>query len=153
MSEPLFETWAINGRVVLYMLEATAAAALSAPGATHGRSVGEMFGHIHNVRVMWLQSAAPTLLEGLTKLDKDAAADKLVLHQALARSAAAIGLMLTQALPSGKVKGFKPHAAAFVGYLIAHEGYHLGEIGVALQQSGHPLDRKTAFGMWEWGVR
>ncbi len=103
MSDALLETWAINGRVVLYVL--------------------------------------------------DAAAAKPALRQALARSAAAIGQMLTQALPGGKVKGFKPHAAAFAGYLIAHEGYHLGEIGVALQQSGHPLDRKTAFGMREWGVR
>ena len=39
------------------------------------------------------------------------------------------------------------------GYLIAHESYHHGEIGVALAQLGHPLDKKAAFGMWEWGVR
>jgi hypothetical protein len=28
-----------------------------------------------------------------------------------------------------------------------------GDLGGALAQSGHPLDRKTACGMWEWGVR
>jgi hypothetical protein len=56
-------------------------------------------------------------------------------------------------LAAGKIKGFKPHPHAFASYLIAHEHYRLGEIGVALTQSGYPLDKKTAFGMWEWGVR
>ncbi len=37
--------------------------------------------------------------------------------------------------------------AAFVGYLVAHDGYHWGEIGIALAQSGRPLDRKVAYGM------
>jgi uncharacterized damage-inducible protein DinB len=40
-----------------------------------------------------------------------------------------------------------------VGYLCAHEGYHRGEIGVILHQAGDKLDQKTAFGLWEWGVR
>lgn len=153
MEDPLLETWAINGRVVLYVLDAAAEAGLTGSGATRGRSVSEMFAHIHNVRLMWLQSAAPDLSGNLAKLEKGAAGDKATLARALTDSASAIGQMQSRALPSGKVKGFKPHAAAFVGYLISHEGYHLGEIAVALQQSGHPLDRRTAFGMWEWGVR
>ena len=37
--------------------------------------------------------------------------------------------------------------------MIAHDGYHWGEIGIALHEFGHPLDRKVAYGMWEWGVR
>ena len=53
----------------------------------------------------------------------------------------------------GTIKGFKPHVPAFLGYLIAHESYHHGEIGIALNEIGYPLDRKTAFGLWEWGVR
>jgi uncharacterized damage-inducible protein DinB len=112
-----------------------------------------MFAHIHNVRLMWLQSAAPTLLAGLNKIEKEQAVDKALLRTALAASADAIAQLIEQALPTGKVKGFKPHATAFVGYLIAHEAYHQGEIGVALQQGGHPLDKKVAYGMWEWGVR
>ena len=53
----------------------------------------------------------------------------------------------------GKVKGFKPHAVAFLGYLISHESHHRGQIGWTLKQSGHPLDQKTSYGLWEWGVR
>ena len=53
----------------------------------------------------------------------------------------------------GKVKGFKPHAVAFLGYLISHESHHRGQAGWALKSSGRPLDQKTAFGLWEWGTR
>ena len=53
----------------------------------------------------------------------------------------------------GKVKNFKPHVTAFLGYMISHESYHRGEIGIVLAQSGYPLDQKISYGMWEWGVR
>ncbi|MDQ6694251.1 MAG: hypothetical protein M3014_07495 [Chloroflexota bacterium] len=57
------------------------------------------------------------------------------------------------AVSGGKIKGFKPHAVAFLGYMIAHESYHHGEIGLLLGQMGHPLDKKVAYGLWKWGVR
>ncbi len=53
----------------------------------------------------------------------------------------------------GKIKGFKPHAVAFQGYLIAHESHQRGQIGWTLKATGQPLDKKTAYGLWEWGVR
>jgi uncharacterized damage-inducible protein DinB len=52
-----------------------------------------------------------------------------------------------------RIKGFKRHVVAFLGYLISHESHHRGQAGWALKLSGHPLDQKTAFGLWEWGVR
>ncbi len=153
MADALIDTWRIGGKVVQYVLAAVAPEALADRGSTKGRSVGEMFAHIHNVRLMWLQSAAPALLNGLAKIEKEAAGDKAGLDAALTVSAESIATMLDAAIAAGRVKGFKPHPSAFVGYLISHESYHLGEIGVALQQSGHALDKKSAFGMWEWGAR
>jgi uncharacterized damage-inducible protein DinB len=154
LTTPLVETWRINSRILIYEMDAIATETLADRGATKGRSVGEMLAHIHNVRLMWLQSAAPDLLKGLSKIEKEAADDKALLRSSLQASAEAIASLIETAQQNGgKVKGFKPHVQAFVGYLIGHEFYHLGEIGVALQQSGHPLDRKTAFGIWEWGSR
>jgi uncharacterized damage-inducible protein DinB len=151
VDEQLIEAWAINNRINLYMLEAIPAEALSGVSASKGRSVAEVLGHIHNVRLMWLQSAAPALLEGLPKLD--GTADTAALRDALTASGQAIAELLRQGLASGRIKGFKPNAVAFFGYLVAHDAYHRGEVGIILKQSGHPLDQKTAYGQWEWGVR
>jgi uncharacterized damage-inducible protein DinB len=51
------------------------------------------------------------------------------------------------------VKGFKPHAVGFLGYLIAHEAHHRGQATLILKALGSPLDNKADYGMWEWGVR
>ena len=54
---------------------------------------------------------------------------------------------------SGRIKGFKPHPTAFLGYLISHESHHRGQVATTLKANGHALDRKIAYGIWEWGVR
>jgi uncharacterized damage-inducible protein DinB len=154
MEEQLVETWRIHSRINLYLLAAIAPAAFAALAPAKGRNFVQMFAHIHNVRLMWLQSAAPELMVDLQKIEKETPVSQTSLAEALRSSGLAIEQLLQRAIGAGgKIKGFKPHAPAFLGYLIAHEAYHHGEIGVALTQAGYPLDRKVAFGIWEWGTR
>jgi uncharacterized damage-inducible protein DinB len=154
VDEQLIETWAIHNRINLYFLDALADDSLTASLRPKSRTVGDLFAHIHNVRLMWLKSADPKLLAGLEKLETKTVCDKRELLDALGASGRAIEALVRQALASGgKIKGFKPHAVAFVGYLISHESHHRGQAGWALKFSGAPLDQKTAFGLWEWGVR
>jgi uncharacterized damage-inducible protein DinB len=61
--------------------------------------------------------------------------------------------MLQRGEADGKVKGFKPHATAFLGYIISHESHHRGQLIATLKQAGIPLDKKVLYGMWEWGTR
>jgi len=51
------------------------------------------------------------------------------------------------------VRGFKPHVTAFLGYLLAHDAHHRSQIILALKQSGHKIDQKVGYGIWEWGSR
>lgn len=102
---------------------------------------------------MWLKAAAPDLMEGQEKFEKELPSHE-VLASRLAASGEAIAHLLQRAgSPEGKIKGFKPHAAAFVGYLISHESYHRAMAEIALRQAGTPLDDKTSYGTWEWGSR
>jgi uncharacterized damage-inducible protein DinB len=150
----LLEMWQIHDRINVYLLDAVAAECLSSHSASKGRSAGEQFAHIHNVRLMWLKAAAPDLLKGLAKIENEQANDKKLLRDSLSDSGKAIGTLLTNSLATGgRVKGFKPHAAAFLGYLISHESHHRGQLMLTLKQAGKPMDKKTAYGIWEWGVR
>jgi uncharacterized damage-inducible protein DinB len=151
--DQLLDTWEIHSRITLYLLDGVAAEAFSGESKVKGRSVAEQFAHIHNVRLMWLKAAQPELLEGLEKIEKEQATDRDNLRHSLESSGKAIGTLLNNGLEAGKIKGFKPHPAAFMGYLISHESYHYGEIGMMLAQCGFPLDKKIAYGMWEWGSR
>ena len=146
----LTETWQIHNRINIYLLEAIEEAHLADTLSSKGRNVGEQFAHINNVRLMWLKVANAALLEGLPKVEKGSITKEILIN-ALNLSAAAIDRLLEQS--DGKIKGFKPHATAFLGYLISHESHHRGQIMLALKQSGHPVNQKVQYGIWEWGSR
>jgi uncharacterized damage-inducible protein DinB len=101
---------------------------------------------------MWLKAAAkgseiPEQLERSTVTVAQAA-------KGLEQSRAALSVVLRSALESdGRVKGFRPDAVGFFGYLIAHDAHHRGQICMLARQAGHPLSQKAMFGMWEWGTR
>jgi uncharacterized damage-inducible protein DinB len=152
MEDQIVETWNIHNRINLYLLDAIPAEALGASLAAKHRTVFQLFAHVHNVCLMWLKAAAPELLAGLEKLE-GTDGDKKKLAQALTASGIALEALLRKSIAAGKVKGFKPHAVAFLGYLISHESHHRGQIGWTLKNSGRPLSQKTAYGLWEWGVR
>jgi uncharacterized damage-inducible protein DinB len=153
MEDQFIETWNIHDRINRYLLKAVPNDALGSTWGPKHRTIYQLFAHIHNVRLMWLKPAAPELLEGLAKIEGEKG-DKDALAKALEASGVAIATLLRKGLAGGgKVKGFKPHAVAFLGYLISHESHHRGQIGWTLKNTGHPLDQKTSYGLWEWGVR
>ena len=153
MEEQLVETWDIHDRINRYLLDAVPEELLASALAPKHRTIFQLFAHIHNVRLMWLKSASPELLGGLAKVE-GTSGKKKTLAIALKDSGEAIGSLIRKSsADGGKVKGFKPHLVAFVGYLISHESHHRGQIGWTLKAIGKPLDKKTAFGLWAWGVR
>jgi uncharacterized damage-inducible protein DinB len=149
---PLVSTWQISHRINIYLLDAIDEAALGDQPVSKGRTVGEQFAHLHNVRLMWLQAAAPELMEGLAKLDKETIS-KNSISSALEKSAVAISTLIEQGIEAGRIKGFKPSPEAFAGYLMAHEAHHRGQLLIALKENKHLPEKKVLFGMWEWGVR
>ncbi len=153
LDEQLYDSWSINNRINFFMLDAIAPEWPDLELAK-GRTIGEQFAHIHNVRLMWLQPAAPELLVGLAKLEKADARDKELLRRSLEVSGQAIEALLRKAAANGgKVKNFKPHVTAFCGYMISHEAHTRAEASFILSQSGHKLDDAIAYGLWEWGKR
>lgn len=150
--DSLLLAWDTHHRILLHLLEAIPEAALSATASNGGRSVGQMFAHLHNVRLMWLEAADPpsaAVLEKVPARKKDGYT-LAQLRAALESSGAAMGRLFEQGLAAGRIKNVPLLPAVFYSYLVAHDWYHIGEIGIALTQSGHPLDEKTAYAIWQW---
>jgi uncharacterized damage-inducible protein DinB len=115
--------------------------------------VGEQFAHIHNVRLMWIKVALPDLLSSLSKIEKEGPITKGLLIDQLTKSSEAISQLLETGFTTGKIKGFKPHPEAFLGYMIAHEAHHRAQIILILKEQGHLPDKKILYGLWEWGTK
>src|ERR1700680_716933 len=107
---------------------------------------------MHNVRVMWLRSAAKG-----SKIPNQLDRAKFPAPQtmrAMEQSREALSVVLGRAIaPDGHVKGFRQDAIGFLAYLIAHDAHHRGQIAMLARQVGHPLPQKVMFGMWEWNSR
>lgn len=147
----LLHAWATNDRVNQYLLEHLSDDAWRAapPGGT-GRSVAAIVAHMHAVRGMWCKAAgapvpAPLDKESATRAEAGAALRES--HRALA------GVLAAAMAGTGQVKGFKPDAVSFFGYLVAHDAHHRGQIAALARQLGHPLSKAAGFGLWEWGTR
>ncbi len=151
-ADQFVDTWLIHNRIVLHLLDNIPQEALAGVSISGGRSVGQMFAHVHNVRLMWLELSAPDLFKTQTKIParkKDEfTTDQL--RAALTASGTAMEELFRRGFESGKIKEMKPHPGVGFGYFVGHEWYHIGEIGITLTQAGFPLDDKVSYGIWEW---
>ena len=152
LPEALLNALDTNSRINLYLIENLPAEAWKAePPGGKGRTIAAIVAHIHNVRVMWLKAAKaesiPEQLERHTVTPGQAV-------RALEASRSALHELCRRALESdGRIRHFRPDVAGFIGYLIAHDAHHRGQIAMLARQLGHPLPQKAMFGMWEWGSR
>ncbi|MEP7293668.1 MAG: DinB family protein [Chloroflexota bacterium] len=156
MDDQLLDSWDLHSHMLFMLFDAIEPEAFAGkPVGMSGRSVGNIFAHIHGIRLAWIEVADPALMEALTKIPTKSKAEREAiskdqLRPALESSAAAIRTLLETSLEKGKIKGMKPHLIGSFSYFIAHEWYHIGEIGMTLTLSGHKLDDETSWGIWSW---
>jgi len=145
----LADTWRLNNRVNLMLLDPLSQEQLAHTPSLRARSIADQFAHLHNVRIMWLEARTPGTAKSLHKIEKGTAT-KTVLKDALEASAEPFANMVDAAQQSGKIKSAKRGIYAFFAYAIAHEAHHRGQIIAHLKHAKMPLDRMLGFELWEW---
>ncbi len=150
----LLESWLINCRATLLVLDHLPDEALSATLSTRGgRTIYDQLAHLNNVRIDWLEAhSGKNAVAGLDKISRDAPPDRSRLRAALEASGAAQETLLRHAVEhDGRVKGFKRDVTAWLGYTISHEAHHRGNILLTAKQCGFKLPDELKWNIWDWG--
>lgn len=142
----LADTFLLNQRVNLKLLDALTDEQLAHLPGPRARSIADQLAHLHNVRAMWLEVIAKTKLPKIEK----GAATRAGLRTALEESAQAMAAAIGEAERSGTMRGYKRGPAAACGYILAHEGHHRGQIILHLKHAKMPVAKEVAYGIWEW---
>ncbi len=163
LRDSILSAWKTSNRVTVYLVEHLPAGLWEAtiPGAPR-RTVRVIAGHIHNARCMWIKTlgkehgiAVPRSVDRHKVKPKD-------LIPALGRSGAGILNLLEFGCAQG---GSIPPTSSYVwrnlpldvghvlGYFLAHEGHHRGQIVMLARQLGYRLPVEVSGGLWHWSKR
>jgi len=144
----LTDTWHLNNRVNLKLLDALTEEQLAVKPNPRARNIAEQITHLHAVRISWLEAMEPNVTKDLAKIEKGAS--KTEIKRGLEKSAEALGQVFAAAEQKGTLKAFKRGPVAFLGYILAHEASHRGQILLHLKYAGKPADRTLGYDLWEW---
>jgi uncharacterized damage-inducible protein DinB len=153
MKEQLLDTWQINNRMNLLLMDNISDAGMEKTLSTRGgRTVYQQWVHIHNVRMQWLEVSAKDIFSKYSILNKESAFGRKALRKAFEDSAKGIEESLSRAWDNGgKVRGFKKGVIPMLGYFISHESHHRGSVILTLKQTGEKIPDAVKWGLWEWG--
>jgi uncharacterized damage-inducible protein DinB len=151
LAREVLATWKRHQQILLFLLQRIPEKHLGAvPNGVKGRDVARHFAHVNRNRVGWLHFHATGARPELPKSSKGERPKKKELAAALRESGKGIEELLAKALrKEARVRLFGTSPVRWMGYLIAHESHHRGQILLVLRQSGLSLDEKvTVQGLW-----
>jgi uncharacterized damage-inducible protein DinB len=126
--------------------------ALEATAAPGSPSVGRLFTHIHYVRLVFVEEDAPEFAVELPAEEWREERDPERIAQWLNESAGVVREAVKGRLESGRAMDrHYDHPILFLQHMIWHEGYHHGQIKLALKEAGLAVTDKLA-GPVTWGV-
>jgi uncharacterized damage-inducible protein DinB len=150
--EALLNSWDRNNTILVNLLRAVPEGALDARAAEGSKTVAEMFLHIHGTRLFVLSEDAPEFALAPLETEWRETRDVDRIAQMLNESAGAVRAALKSRLETGKEMLVRyDHPILFLQHMVWHEGYHHGQIKLALKAMGKPLDDEE-IGQVTWHI-
>lgn len=146
-TKDIVDTWRMNSQVTLYLLENIEDDWLTTKLNDKGRSIGEQFVHINNIRSFWISKVSEKID---LKIDKKYANNKQQLINTLQKSSHKMSDTIYDLFKKESVKGYKPHPTAFFAQMIAHESHHRGQIMAIVTRNNLKISKSVNFGLWNW---
>src|SRR5689334_3191218 len=102
MKEQLLEAWQINNNMNLLLIDNITDAGMQKTLSTRGgRTVHMQLAHMHNVRIQWLETSAPSIFKKHPPLSKDAVFNRKNLRAALLDSGEGIKELISESWDKG----------------------------------------------------
>jgi len=150
--EVLLDSWDRNNTITTNLLRAVPDGGMDVRPAADSPSIAELFSHMHYVRVVFVAEDAPEIKVEVPKGEWTAEHDRDRLAAMLTTSAAAVRDAVRARLNSGRAMDrHYDHPILMLQHLIWHEGYHHGQIKLALKMAGRAFDDE-AIGPLTWDV-
>lgn len=150
--DALLDSWDRNNAILLNLLRAFPEGGLEARAAADSPSVAEMFTHIHYVRMVFLSEDAPEFAKEMPYQEWTNERDAHRIAQMLSESAKSVRDAVRGRAESGRDMDLHyDHPILFLQHMIWHEGYHHGQIKLALKLTGRPIADEEA-GPVTWSV-
>ena len=138
--EALLDSWDRNNTIVVNLLRAIPEGGLEAKAMEGSKSVAQMFTHIHYVRLVFVLEDAPEFARKMTEGEWRAERDRGRLAEMLNDSAQAVRDAVKGRLEAGRNMDLHyDHPILMLQHMIWHEGYHHGQIKLALRLAGLPM--------------
>jgi len=150
--EPLLDSWGRNNTILVNLVRALPAGGLEVRAMNGSPSVAEMFMHMHYVRLVLVSEDAPEFAKDVPKEEWGFERDAAVIAQKLNDSSKVVRDAVRGRLEAGRgMNVHYDHPILLLEHLIWHEGYHHGQIKLALKLAGRQMTDEKA-GPLTWRV-
>src|SRR4029450_943063 len=150
--DALLDSWDRNNTILVNLLQALPEGGLDVRAMEGGRSVAELFTHVHYVRLVFVSEDAPEFARDVPEVEWATERDPARIARMLDESARAVRDAVKGRLAAGREMDVHyDHPILMLQHLVWHEGYHHGQIKLALKIAGRPLSDAAA-GPVTWDV-
>jgi uncharacterized damage-inducible protein DinB len=148
----LLDSWDRNNTILFNLLRALPPGGLEVRATESSPSIAQLFTHIHFVRLVLVSEDAPEFAGELPAeewaFERDPGRIALMLND----SASAVREAIKNTVEAGRDMQFHyDHPILLLQHMLWHEGYHHGQIKLALKLAGCPIADEEA-GPLTWGV-
>ncbi len=150
--DALLDSWRRNNTILVNLLHALPESAMDLRATAGSPTVAELFMHMHYCRLVFVHEDAPELgvvvPEGEWRGERHRDRIAAMLHE----SAAAVRDAVRGRLQAGRpMDRHYDHPILLLQHFVWHEGYHHGQIKVALKGAGQAFDDEE-IGRVTWDV-
>jgi uncharacterized damage-inducible protein DinB len=147
----LLDSWDRNNTILVNLLRALPDGTLDLRSAPSSPSIGGLFVHIHYCRLVFVEENVPEVATPVPAGEWRTKRDRALIATWLSESAQTVRTAVVHRLASGRAMDqHYDHPILLLQHMIWHEGYHHGQIKLALKLAGHALaDEEIGLVTWD----